>query len=122
MLHQKPAALTLRGFSRVGSTREEIQHWELNLVEKTAHQSIRGFRQLTPMAERVTQDDMAALAKGVCSDIQKGYGSKVKSGADLTWVGEAEFRVKPSSLTPGDGFRRTIEGRRKKEINSEARN
>jgi hypothetical protein len=97
-----------------GSTREHIQHWKINLEQRTANQVTFGFRQVCRTAPRLTEDEMIRIAKRVCDAIQDGPGSNLKSDAHLTWVGETEFRVKPASLIPASGFKQTVEGRRKR--------
>jgi hypothetical protein len=102
------------GGTVLGSTREPIHHWEVNLEEKTAHQTTTGFRQLHPTAPRLSEAEMTAIARRVCDTVQAGPGSNLKLDVHLIWIDEAEFRIRPSSLVPADGFRQTVEGRRRR--------
>jgi hypothetical protein len=102
------------GGTVLGSTREHVQQWEVNLEEKTAHQTTTGFRQLYPTAPRLTEAEMIAIARSVCDTVRAGPGSNLKLDVHLIWIDEAEFRIKPSSLIPADGFRQTVEGRRRR--------
>jgi hypothetical protein len=94
------------GGTELGSTREQMQHWQVNLEEKIAHQATRGFRQLIPMAQRLTNAELNTIAMRVTKVIQAG--PEIKSDIRLIWINEAEFRIMPSSLIPADGFRRQL--------------
>jgi hypothetical protein len=100
------------GGTELGSTREQIQHWQVNLEEKIAYQATRGFRQLIPMAQRLTNAKLNTIAMRVTEAIQAGAAEN--SDIPLDWITEAEFRIVPSSLIPADGFKQTLVGRRKR--------
>jgi hypothetical protein len=98
----------------LGSTREHMQQWHFDLTSKTAYQLMSGFRQVRPTAAKLTTAEMTRIAKGICEAIQDGPKSSLESATRLTWSGESEFRVKPSSLIPLGEFNRTRQGRRRR--------
>jgi len=94
------------GGTMVGSTRAELQHWEVNLDATTAEITKTGYRQLEPMAPRISikgmeEEIVQAILNG---DDDKRFFIDSHNG-DLVVNASAIFRT-------GSGFKRTVEGRR----------
>ena len=89
-----------------GSTRAELQHWEVNLDSETAEITKTGYRQLEPMAPRIS---VKGLAEKIAQAILNGDDDKRffidSHNGDLVVNASAIFRA-------GSGFKRTVEGRR----------
>jgi len=89
-----------------GSTRAELQHWEVDLDRMTATIVKTGQRQIAPMARPVS---VTPLAQEVAEAIIQG-----QSDQRLRWLGGDCVHVVTSRLFPAtSGCKRTIEGRRK---------
>lgn len=90
-----------------GSTRGELQHWEIDLDHKTARIVRCGQRQLKPMAKRMS---IQAIADEVIC--------LVLAGTDDPRIRKCEDRtiqlVASVAFPTGSGFKRTVEGRRKR--------
>jgi len=94
------------GGTMCGSTRAELQHWEVNVHAETAEIVKTGHRQLHSMAPRISIKGLAEeIAQAILSGVKhRGYSSD-KSGGNIV--------VDASLLFPtGSGFKRTVEGRR----------
>jgi hypothetical protein len=103
------------GGTVLGSTREDIYHWQLNLDEKTAEYTRIGHRQVRKPAPPLTNAELIAKAISVCEEIKAGPRSNLKSDGHINnWLGPTEFRIKPSSLIPADGPNQTVASRRKR--------
>ena len=94
------------GGTMLGSTRAELQHWEVNLDAETAEITKTGHRQLESMAPRIS---IKGMAVEIAQAILKGNDDKRffidSHNGDLV--------VNASALFPtGSGFKRTVEGRR----------
>ncbi len=109
-IHWKPPILQFvverHGGTVCGSTRAELQHWEVNLNNKTAQITNTRHRQLEPMAPRLS-------IKGLAEDVAQA----ILNDADDTRFYQGEHDgsvvVNTSMLFPtGSGFKRTVEGRR----------
>jgi hypothetical protein len=95
------------GGTVLGSTRAEVQHWEVNLEKQTATIIKVGHRQLSPMAKRVY---IRPLAEELLQAISAG-----KKDERLIWHGEDEVVLCTSFIFPRkSGFRMTVGGRRKR--------
>lgn len=92
------------GGTVLGSTRAELQHWEVNLDEMTAEIVKSGHRQLAPMANRIS---IKPLAEEIANVILSGVED------DRVTEKDGAFAIKTSMLFPtGSGYKRTVEGRR----------
>lgn len=90
-----------------GSTRADLQHWSVNLDELTAEITDTTHRQLEPMAPRRS---VTPLAEEIAGKIIRG-----EEDWRLRWVDDSTVHVVASRIFPsGDGFKRTIEGRRRR--------
>lgn len=93
------------GGTVMGSTRAELQHWEVDLVKQTATIVKTGHRQLSPMAKRVY---IKPLAEELLEAIRSG-----KEDDRLAWHGQDEVSLCTSFIFPRkSGFRMTVGGRR----------
>ncbi|HJN09525.1 MAG TPA: hypothetical protein QF564_12605 [Pirellulaceae bacterium] len=99
-------AIERHGGTMCGSTRAELQHWEVDLDAGTAETTKTGHRQLEPMAPRISIKGMAEeIAQSILNDA--GHRSYYRDKHDGNIV------VVASLLFPtGSGFKRTVEGRR----------
>ena len=99
-------AVERHGGTMVGSTRAELQHWEVNLDAGTAEITKTGHRQLESMAPRIS---IKGMAEEIAQAILKGNDDKRffidSHNGDLVVNASAIFRA-------GSGFKRTVEGRR----------
>lgn len=80
------------GGTVMGSTRAEIQTWEINLETLTAENHIAGRRQVRPMDKRL---DTEKLAKEVTSKI-----IKCEHVEHICWLSDKRVRVLVSKLIP----------------------
>ncbi len=88
-----------------GSTRAELQHWEVDLDAKTATITKTGHRQLEPVAPRLS---IRALADELVELILAR-----KEAERLYWQENGDLQVQARWIFPdGSGYRRTLEGRR----------
>jgi hypothetical protein len=95
------------GSTVLGSSRAELQFWEVNVKARTAEIIRQGQRQLEKMAPRL---DVTAIATLAFDDIlarkQRPY---------LSWKSPAEVHVNMSCLFPVSGAKaQTLRGRRKR--------
>ena len=90
-----------------GSTRAELQHWEVDLNNRSARVVKTGHWQLVAMAPRIS-------IKGIADEIVKA----ILSGRDddrVQRLDDDELKVVASRIFPDrSGFKRTLLGRRKK--------
>lgn len=109
-VHWEPPILRFvverHGGTVCGSTRAELQHWEIDLDDKTAQIYKTGHRQLESMAPRIS-------IKGLAEEIAQA----ILNDADDTRFYQDEHDgsvvVNASMLFPtGSGYKRTVEGRR----------
>jgi hypothetical protein len=95
------------GGTMLGSTRAELQTWEVDLDQRTACVAWTTHRQLKPMAPRLKT---APLGTEIIDLIE--------AGADdprLQWSPDrATVRVLVEKVIPPNGYARTIEGRRRR--------
>ena len=89
-----------------GSTRDELQHWSVDLDEMTAEITKIGYRQEYPMAARVSVKSMAAeIAERILNSDDDDRLQRLDDGT---------VKVLASSIFPtNSGFKRTVEGRRR---------
>ena len=94
------------GGTTCGSTRAELQHWEVDLDAGTAEIIKTGHRQLYSMAPRIS-------VKGMAEEIAEAILSGEKHRSYYRDTGDGNIVVDASRLFPtGSGFKRTVEGRR----------
>lgn len=90
-----------------GSTRAELQHWEVNLDDQTACIVKEGHRQLQTMAPRVS---VKAVAEEIATLIVSG-----RDDERILRLDDGSVKVRASRVFPdGSGYKRTVEGRRKR--------
>ena len=89
-----------------GSTRAEVQNWELNVLRRTADIVSTRRRQLHAMAKRV---DVKPIAQKVAKDILGERESK-----KFKRFPDGHIKIKISEVIPNDGFSQTIRGRRRR--------
>ena len=92
-----------------GSTRAELQHWEINLDKLTAHIVKEGHRRLEPMAARVS---VKAIAEEIAGLILSG-----KKDARIRRQDDGSVQIVLSKIFPsGSAFKRTVGSRRERLI------
>jgi len=98
--------LERHGGKVLGSTRGELQHWEVDLDKQTARIVKTGYRQLESMAHRLSIKELAEeIAERILSG---GQDDRVKR------LDDGSVKVLVSKIFPtGSGFQRTVSGRRK---------
>lgn len=90
-----------------GSTRAELQHWEINLHDQTACIIKEGHRQLEAMAPRVS---VKAIAEEIAGLILSGMNDTRIRRQD-----DGSVKIVLSKIFPsGSGFKRTVTSRRKR--------
>lgn len=90
-----------------GSTRAELQHWEVNLDDQTAYIVKEGHRQLKTMAPRVS---VKVIAEEIADLIISG-----KNDERIRRQDDGSVKVRASRVFTGrSGYKRTVEGRRKR--------
>jgi len=99
--------LERHGGTVLGSSRAELQEWNIDINARTATCSIVGHRQIHPMAPRL---DVLPLAQEVVKLILEG-----KKDERLTWYENGSVRVHIGKiLTESSAMRQTLAGRRKR--------
>jgi hypothetical protein len=96
-----------------GSTRAELQGWQVNLETGSARCESNGYRQLSPKAKSL---DVKPIARCVCTAAMQGPASScdlVRTGV-LVWTGEDELSVKHGVLIPDVSYRQTVQDRRRR--------
>jgi hypothetical protein len=107
----EPPILTFKierhGGTVLGSSRAELQHWQVNIQEKTALIVTLGHRQLMPMAKRIY---IKPLVGKILEAIRAG------SETELVWRHpDGTVAVKTTTIFPtGSAVKMTLEGRRKR--------
>jgi len=95
------------GGTIMGSTRAELQHWEVNVEQKTAVIVKCGHRQLKPMAERIY---IKPLVESILAAIRSGSENELVAKHD-----DGTFSLNTTLIFPkGSAVRMTLEGRRKR--------
>jgi hypothetical protein len=97
----------------LGSTRAELQGWQVNLETGTARCESRGYRQLSPKAKSL---DVKPIAGCVCAAVMQGPASScdlVRKGV-LVWTGEDELSVQHGVLIPDVSYPQTVQNRRRR--------
>jgi hypothetical protein len=91
----------------VGSTRADIQRWELNLQKRTACCEKVGFRQLRPMQARL---NVKPLAEDIAKRIVEGQKDE-----RVKWNTDGTVRVIVAKVIPEEHtFKQTLTSRRKR--------
>lgn len=95
------------GSAARGSTRAELQHWEVNLDSLVACVEDVGYRQITPVAATVDVKPIARnLAAGILTNEKNEY---------LKWKSDNQVKVEFSALfKTSSGNRQTVAGRRRR--------
>jgi hypothetical protein len=95
------------GGTVLGSSRGELQHWAIDLDQKTASCERTGHRQLYQMATRV---EVQPIADEIAGKILAG-----ETDHRLRWLPDERVRVEMGTIFPrGSGFQQTVEGRRRR--------
>ena len=108
--HWKPPRLTFQverhGGTVRGSTRAEVQSWEVDVDAETAQPSRAATRQVHPMSPRM---DVVPLA-GEIAD------AMVAGGPDdrLHWHDDRSVGIRIGRIIPDDGSKQTVASRRKR--------
>jgi len=90
----------------LGGTRDDLQHWHVDVEKGTATLGKIGWRQDRPQRERYP---VKATAAEVAEAIRNG-----QEDDRLKWDGPDKVKVMMTKLFPeGSGYRRTVEGQRK---------
>jgi hypothetical protein len=90
-----------------GSSRAELQHWEVNLRQETAIIVKHGHRQMKPMAQRIY---IKPLVNRLLEAIRTGSETELVSRH-----GDGTVAVRTTAIFPtGSAVRMTLEGRRKR--------
>lgn len=87
-----------------GSTRAEIQGWEVDCSNWTADINSVTRRQISRMAPRL---DVKPLAAEVLNLILSG-----QNDPRLKWTGDKRVRINIGKIIPDDGYKATVAGRR----------
>jgi hypothetical protein len=91
----------------LGSTRAEVQKWELNMDDMSASFSIIGRRQIVPMQERV-------FVKPIAKEISELIINH-KNDKRLNWKKDGSVRIFIDKILPRESaFKQTLSGRRKR--------
>jgi hypothetical protein len=95
------------GVKVMGSTRGELQHWEIDLDARTADIVKTSHRQLEKTAPRISLKDLA-----------EEIAERILSGEEddrIKCLEDGSVKVLVSKIFPaGSGFQRTVSGRRKR--------
>jgi len=89
-----------------GSSRAELQHWQVDTAAWTAEIITSGHRQLRPAAKRL---DVQPLAEAVANAILNDEDSPV-----LKKLPDGRIKVLISSVIPDNSFQQTTTSRRKR--------
>ncbi|MDA8336995.1 MAG: hypothetical protein M0Z41_18765 [Peptococcaceae bacterium] len=112
-IHWKPPVLSFaierHGRTVMGSTRADLQYWDIDLNKRERTSSGGGYRQLYPMASRV---NVSPLAEDVARAIVQGQQDDPR----LRWKGPDRVRVIATEVLPAyePVYERTQSGRRKR--------
>lgn len=101
-------AIERHGGTKLGSTRAEVQHWTVNLDAGTATLGESGHRQLTPMAPRITAQELQQIASEIADAIAEG-----RRDHRLRWHGCDTVQVLCTEVFPAS-FEQTAASRRKR--------
>jgi hypothetical protein len=99
------------GATVLGSTREHLYSWHINVADKTATLEKGTFRLVRPSAAKLSKDEILEIVRRVCEHVQNGPAAPE---IFLTWKSETEILIKPAALIAADGFKQTLAGRRKR--------
>jgi hypothetical protein len=110
-VHWEPPILLFvierHGGTVCGSTRAELQHWEVNLDTMTVEITKVGRRQLEPMARRI---DVEPIKNDLVQKILAG-----EEDPRLRWIEAGMVQVVLAWIFPdGSGYKQTVEGRRRR--------
>lgn len=102
--------LERHGGTVLGSTRAEVQRWQIDFDQMVAECTTSGHRQVGTMAEPVRQDDLQKLAEQIAVLIENGA-----TDDRLNWKDSNTVHVVVEQIIPTkSGFKRTVQGRRKR--------
>jgi hypothetical protein len=101
------------GRTVLSSSRGDLHDWKVNLESLEATYTEGGYRQLRPNAPRL---DVKFLSERLLATVQQGPGSDSELVLNKTfvWKDKNHVTIQPSKLIPTEGFRETIEGRRRR--------
>jgi hypothetical protein len=107
----KPPLLSFRierhGGTVMGSSRAEVQHWEVDLEKKTATLAKTGHRQLRPMAKRIY---IKPLVGQILAAVRSGKEDEL-----VSWHDNGMVFVNTTTIFPkASAVRMTLESRRKR--------
>jgi len=102
------------GATVLGSPREHLYSWHINVEKMTARFEKGTFRLVRPSAAKLSKDEILEIVRRVCEHVQNGPLSSAAPGIFLTWKSGTEILIKPADLIPADGFKQTLAGRRKR--------
>lgn len=86
-----------------GSTRAEVQRWQVDLERMSAECTTVGQRQLHPTAKAVTRNDLRAIAEEIASLIRRGEKDHRFDWTDANTVHVVGGRIIPSVWVQADG-------------------
>lgn len=92
----------------LGSTRAEIQEWNVDLAEATAEASVVGQRQVRARGEAVTSQELHLVACEITAAVAAGANYRL-----FSYTAKGFVRVHVGEII-GDGPAQTLEGRRKR--------
>jgi hypothetical protein len=97
----------------LGSKREELHRWSVDIDRKTAQWISNGYRNLVPNARSL---DVKAIAASVCEAIRVGAeGTHDLHSTDaIVWDGHDVVTVRQGILIPNNAVAQTIAGRRRR--------
>jgi hypothetical protein len=102
------------GATVLGSPREHLYWWRINVADKTATLEKGTFRLVRPSAAKLSKDEILEIVRRVCEHVQNGPPSSAAPGIFVTWKSETEILIRSTALIPADGFKQTLAGRRKR--------
>ncbi len=95
------------GGTVMGSSRAEIQTWELNIEQETINMRVRGYRQLSPRQAAIK---VQPIADELAELIKNGHHDE-----RLHWSTDERVRILSGKLFPANSAQKqTLEGRRKR--------
>ena len=99
--------LERHGGTVMGSSRADVQRWEVNMAERTAVPSSQGYRQLDRRRPPLKVEPIAAE---IAEMISSG-----KDDTKLKWTADRkQVRVLIGRIIPDDAPQQTVQGRRKR--------
>lgn len=95
------------GATVMGSSRAELQYWELNVEQKTTRLCDKGYRQLK---QRQSAVDTKTIAEELTELIKNRHNDE-----RLQWSTDVRLRILSGNIFPADSAKKqTLEGRKKR--------